>query len=114
MGNLLKILGGHPVPDPSKDVSKPVGCEGAISKSQFEELKEYIAETVKLYQDAQAAAKSKGNKIRSKSPSDPVAPGPSGAGSPHTGSAAKISSKASLKDMMGSSIGGDDSDDDTY
>ena len=110
----LENPGGHPVPDPSKDDSKTVGSEGAISKSQFEELKEYIAETVKLYQDAQAAAKTKGNKINSKSPSDPRAPGPSGAGSPHTGSAAKISSKASRKDMLGPSVGGDDSDDDTY
>ena len=110
----LENPGSHPVPDPSKDDSKTVGSEGAISKSQFEELKEYIAETVKLYQDAQAAAKSKGNKIRSKSPSDPRAPGPSGAGSPHTGSAAKISSKASRKDKLGPSVGGDDSDDDAY
>ena len=110
----LENPGSHPVPDPSKDDSKTVGSEGAISKNQFEELKEYIAETVKLYQDAQAAAKTKGNKINSKSPSDPRAPGPSGARSPHTGSAAKISSKASRKDMLGPSIGGDDSDDDTY
>ena len=58
---------GHPVPDPSKDVSKSEGSAGAISKSQFEELKVYIAETVKQYQDAQAAAKTKGNKINSKS-----------------------------------------------
>ena len=51
---------------------------------------------MKLFQTAQAAAKSKGNKSSLKSPSDPVAPGPSGAGSPHSGPAAKISSKASL------------------
>ena len=100
----LENPGSHPVPDPSKDDSKTVGSEGAISKSQFEELKEYIAETVKLYQDAQAAAKTKGNKINSKSPSDPRAPGPSGAGSPHTGSAAKISSKSQPLDMLGSSV----------
>ena len=107
----LENPGSHPVPDPSKDDSKTVGSEGAISKSQFEEVKDYIAEPVKLFQTAQAAAKSKGNKSSLKSPSDPVAPGPSGAGSPHSGSAAKISSKASLKDMLGSSICGDDTDD---
>ena len=92
----LENPGSHPVPDPSKDDSKTEGSEGAISKSQFEEVKDYIAEPVKLFQTAQAAAKSKGNKSSLKSPSDPVAPGPSGAGSPHSGPAAKISSKASL------------------
>ena len=72
------------------------GLKELYQKSQFEEVKDYIAEPVKLFQTAQAAAKSKGNKSSLKSPSDPVAPGPSGAGSPHSGPAAKISSKASL------------------
>ena len=107
----LENPGSHPVPDPSKDDSKTEGSEGAISKSQFEEVKDYIAEPVKLFQTAQAAAKSKGNKSSLKSPSDPVAPGPSGAGSPHTGMAAMISSKASLIDMLGPSNCGDVTDD---
>ena len=72
---------------------------------------DFIGEQVRLYQDAQAAAKSKGKKIVSASPLDPEAPGPSRAGSPHIGLAAKSSSKASL-DILGSSMGGDDTDDD--
>ena len=54
----------------------------------------------------------KGKEIVSASPLDPEAPGPSGAGSPHIGLAAKSSSKSSRKDIVGSSIGGDDTDDD--
>ena len=44
---------------------------------------------------------------------DPEAPGPSGAGAPHIGLAVKRSSKPSRKDLVGSSIHGDDTDEDT-
>ena len=77
-------------------VAKTGGPAGALSKDQYEGLLDYIGEQVKLYQDAQAAARSKGKETASESPLDPEAPGPSGAGAPHTGPAAKISSKASL------------------
>ena len=109
----LKNPGSHPVPDPPKDpIAKTGGPAGALSKDQYEGLLDYIGEQVKLYQDAQAAARSKGKETASESPLDPEAPGPSGAGSPHIGLAAKSSSKSSRKDIVGSSIGGDDTDDD--
>ena len=109
----LKNPGSHPVPDPPKDpFAKTGGPAGALSKDQYEILLDYIGEQVKLYQDAQAAARSKGKETASESPLDPEAPGPSGAGSPHIGLAAKSSSKSSHKGIVGSSIGGDDTDDD--
>ena len=71
---------------------------------------DFIGEQVRLYQDAQAAANSKGKEIVSVSPLDPEAPGPSGAGSPHIGLAAKNSFKSSHKYILGSSIGRDVTD----
>ena len=108
----LENPGSHPVPGPSKDHSNTDGPVGALSKSQYEGMLDFIGEQVRLYQDAQAAAKSKGKEIVSASPLDPEAPGPSGAGSPHIGLAAKNSSKSSHKYILGSSIGRDDTDDD--
>ena len=98
---------------PMDPVAKTGGPAGALSKEQYEGLLDYIGETVKLYTDAQATAKSKGKETASKSPLDPVAPGPSGAVTPHIGSAVKKSSKPSRKDLVGSSIHGDDTDEDT-
>ena len=94
-------------------VAKTGGPAGALSKEQYEGLLAHIGETVKLYTDAQITAKSKGKETASKSPLDPVAPGPSGAVTPHIGSAVKKSSKPSRKDLVGSSIHGDDTDEDT-
>ena len=108
----LENPGSHPVPGPSKDHSNTDGPVGALSKSQYEGMLDFIGEQVRLYQDAQAAANSKGKEIVSVSPLDPEAPGPSGAGSPHIGLAAKNSFKSSHKYILGSSIGRDDTDDD--
>ena len=80
-------------------VAKTGGPAGALSKDQYEGLLDYIGEQVKLYQDAQAAARSKGKETASESPLDPEAPGPSGAGAPHIGLAVKRFSKPSLKDL---------------
>ena len=109
----LSNPGGQPVPDPSKVDAKTEGPAGAISKDQMEELKdfmkEYMAGTLKSYLDAQAA-KPKGKEIVHKFSSGLSAPGHSRAKTPPSGLADKKSSGSSHK--MGSSLGGDDTDDD--
>ena len=106
----LSNPGGQPVPDPSKVDARTEGPAGAISKDQMEELKDFMAATVKSYLDAQAAAKPKGKEIVHKFSSGLYAPGHSRAKSPPSGLADKKSSGSSHK--MGSSLGGDDTDDD--
>ena len=106
----LSNPGGQPVPDPSKVDARTEGPAGAISKDQMEELKDFMADTVKSYLDAQAAAKPKGKEIVHKFSSGLYAPGHSRAKSPPSGLADKKSSGSSHK--MGSSLGGDDTDDD--
>ena len=103
--------GSQTVPSPTSNTIKSGGLAGALSTSQFNTMISIIGEQVKLYQDTQSAAKSR-KELISKAPSvDLEAPGPSRIASYHSGLAGKSRSKASLKDMMDSSLGDGSGDD---
>ena len=95
--------GSQPDSSPTNNLPISGGLEG-FSKSQYDNMLTFIGEQVKMYQDAQAAAK----RLELKKILDPSldleAPSHSRAASYQSGLAEKSCSKSSHKDIMGSSL----------
>ena len=95
--------GSQPDSSPTNNLPISGGLEG-FSKSQYDNMLTFIGEQVKMYQDAQAAAK----RLELKKILDPSldleAPSHSRAASYQSGLAEKSCSKSSHKDVMGSTL----------
>ena len=98
-----KHTGSQPDSSPTNNLPISGGLEG-FSKSQYDNMLTFIGEQVKMYQDAQAAAK----RLELKKILDPSldleAPSHSRAASYPSGLAEKSCSKYSHKDVMGSTF----------
>ena len=98
-----KHTGSQPASSPTNNLPISGGLEG-FSKSQYDNMLTFIGEQVKMYQDAQAAAK----RLELKKILDPSldleAPSHSRAASYPSGLAEKSCSNSSHKDVMGSTF----------
>ena len=98
-----KNTGSQPTSSPASKSSDYAGLEGFL-KSQYDDMRTFFGEQLKIYQDAQAATE----RLKLKKILDPTlnleAPGYSRAASYQSALADKSSSKSSNRDIMGSLI----------
>ena len=94
---MYKSPGSHPVTSPANNLPISEGLEGALSKSQFDQLLNFVGDQVRMYQESQSAAKPGKEMISTASSLDLETPGPSRMASSHTGLTEKSFNKSSHK-----------------